>query len=56
MVILQLADEGKIKLDGKITDYVPEYAGEKGNTITIEQLLTHTSGIHESYFSGRGVD
>ena len=48
MIILQLADEGKIKLDGKITDYVPDYTGKKGDTITIAQLLTHTSGILEN--------
>jgi CubicO group peptidase (beta-lactamase class C family) len=48
MVLLQLADEGKIKLDGKITDYMPDYAGVKGDVITISQLLTHTSGILES--------
>jgi CubicO group peptidase (beta-lactamase class C family) len=45
LIILQLVDEGIIKLDGKITDYVPDYRGEKGDMITIEQLLTHTSGI-----------
>jgi CubicO group peptidase (beta-lactamase class C family) len=45
MMILQLVNEGVIELDGKITDYIPDYRGEKGDSITIEQLLTHTSGI-----------
>jgi len=48
MIILQLVDEGKIRLDGKITDFVTDYTGKKGDTITIRQLLTHTSGILES--------
>jgi CubicO group peptidase (beta-lactamase class C family) len=48
MVILQLVDEGKIKLDGKITDYMPDYTGKMGDVITVEQLLTHTSGIMEN--------
>jgi CubicO group peptidase (beta-lactamase class C family) len=48
MIILQLIDEGKITLDGKITDYVPDYTGKKGDTITIAQLLAHTSGILEN--------
>ncbi len=48
MILLQLADEGKIRLDGKITDYLPDYTGKKGDNITIEQLLTHTSGMLES--------
>jgi CubicO group peptidase (beta-lactamase class C family) len=45
LIILRLVDDGKIKLDGKITDYVPDYSGKKGDIITIHQLLTHTSGI-----------
>ncbi len=45
LLILQLVEEGKIKLDGKICDYLPEYPKKTGNIITIHQLLTHTSGI-----------
>ena len=47
MVILQLVEEGKLRLDGIITDYLPDYPGETGNQITIHQLLTHTSGIYQ---------
>lgn len=45
LIILQLVDEGILKLDGRITDYIQDYNGKKGDSITIEQLLTHTSGI-----------
>ena len=45
ILILQLIEEGKLKLDGKLTDYLPNFPIEKGNDITIHQLLTHTSGI-----------
>jgi len=45
LIILQLVDEGIIKLDGKIIDYIPDYKGKKGDSITIHQLLNHTSGI-----------
>jgi CubicO group peptidase (beta-lactamase class C family) len=45
LIILQLIDEGILRLDGKIIDYIPDYKGMKGDIITIEQLLTHTSGI-----------
>ena len=45
MLILQLVEEGKLKLGGKLTDYLPEFPKEKGENITIHQLLTHTSGI-----------
>jgi D-alanyl-D-alanine carboxypeptidase len=43
--ILMLADEGKLSLDDPITKYLPDYPTQ-GKTITIEHLLTHTSGIN----------
>lgn len=45
MIILQLAEEGKIKLDGYISDYIPEYPETTGKNIKIAQLLSHTAGI-----------
>ena len=42
--VLMLVDEGKIKLDDDITAYLPDYP-TRGKKITIEHLLTHTSGI-----------
>ena len=45
MIILQLVQEGKLKLDGKITDYLPDYPRNTGDKVTIHHLLTHTSGI-----------
>ncbi|MCU0238021.1 MAG: serine hydrolase [Pyrinomonadaceae bacterium] len=44
-LILQLVEEGKIKLDGKLSDYLPDYRKDTGDKITIHQLLNHTSGI-----------
>lgn len=44
-VILQLVDEGRIKLEGKLTDYLPDYRKDTGDRVTIHQLLNHTSGI-----------
>lgn len=44
-IILQLVDEGKINLDGKITDYLKNYRKDTGDKVTIHHLLTHTSGI-----------
>jgi len=43
--IMQLVAEKKIKLDGKLIDYLPEYRKDTGEKITIHHLLTHTSGI-----------
>lgn len=50
---LQLVEQGKIKLDGKISDYLPDYRKDTGQKVTIHQLLTHTSGI-PSYTSQPG--
>lgn len=44
-LILQLVEEGKLKLDGKITDYLTDYRKDTGDRVTIHQLLNHTSGI-----------
>jgi CubicO group peptidase (beta-lactamase class C family) len=44
-LILQLVEQGKIKLDGKLTDYLPDYRKDTGEKVTIHNLLSHTSGI-----------
>src|SRR4051812_35963242 len=44
VAVLQLVQQGKVKLDDPITKYVPDL-NTRGQTITIEHLLTHTSGI-----------
>src|ERR1044071_3338141 len=45
MLTLQLVEQGKIKLDGKITDYLADYRKDIGEKVTVHHLLTHTSGI-----------
>jgi len=45
MLILQLVEEGKLDLEGKLTDYMPEYPNGRGNGITVRHLITHRSGI-----------
>jgi CubicO group peptidase (beta-lactamase class C family) len=45
MLILQLVAQGKIDLEGKLSDYLPYYRKDTGNQVTIHHLLTHSSGI-----------
>ncbi|MBN2093479.1 serine hydrolase [candidate division KSB1 bacterium] len=45
MLIMQLVEEGKIRLDEKMTTYLPDYRKDTGDRVTIHHLLTHTSGI-----------
>ncbi|MCB9259038.1 MAG: serine hydrolase [Ignavibacteriales bacterium] len=44
-VIMQLVEEGKIKLEEKMTAYLKNYRKDTGDKVTIHHLLTHTSGI-----------
>lgn len=45
VLILQLVEQGKIDLQKKIIDYLPDYKGEGGPKVSIHQLLNHTSGM-----------
>jgi CubicO group peptidase (beta-lactamase class C family) len=45
MLILQLVEQGKLKLDAPISNYLPDYPKASADKITIHNLLTHTSGI-----------
>ena len=50
---MQLAEQGKIKLDEPIWTYVPWYPRKGANIITVRHILTHTSGIrHYDYEAG----
>ena len=40
-----LIDEGKLSLDDPVAKYLPGFDNEKSKTITVEQLLTHRSGL-----------
>ena len=44
VAILMLMEEGKLGLQDDLTKFIPDYP-TLGKTITIEHLLTHTSGI-----------
>ena len=49
-IILKLQEEKKLNVSDKLSKYFPRYP--KGDSITIEQLMTHTSGIY-SYTNDR---
>ncbi len=54
VAILQLMEQGKLKLEDDITVHIPEYP-TNGKRITVEMLLNHTSGI-KSYTSMKEFD
>lgn len=45
--VLQLVDEGKVKLDDPVVSYIPEITMDdaRWNQVTVRQMLSHTSGI-----------
>ncbi len=47
-LVMKLAEEGALSLDSSLTDVVPWYRADTGSSVTIRQLLNHTSGIDRS--------
>ncbi len=45
MLVMQLVQEGTLRLDGRVTDYLAEYRKDTGDRLTLHVLLTHTSGL-----------
>jgi CubicO group peptidase (beta-lactamase class C family) len=45
LLILQLVNEGRIKLDGHLSEYLPYYRKDTGSRVTLSELLSHTSGV-----------
>jgi CubicO group peptidase (beta-lactamase class C family) len=60
-LIMQLVDEGRVELDAPVRTYLPEFQlgdSEAASKITVQQLLTHSSGMDGDFFedTGRGDD
>jgi CubicO group peptidase (beta-lactamase class C family) len=45
IAILQLVDDGRVRLDDPVSKFVPLELGMRGRPITIHHLLTHTAGF-----------
>ncbi|MFY7839008.1 MAG: serine hydrolase [Lacibacter sp.] len=57
-LIMQLVQEGKLSVDEKLSEILPEFNIKRADSITVYQLLTHTSGVgnymmHVNYEAGR---
>jgi D-alanyl-D-alanine carboxypeptidase len=44
-MVLQLAEEGKLSLKGRVGDYLPDFRGKPAGEVTMESLLGHVSGL-----------
>ena len=50
VAILQLVEQGRLSLDGRIDDYWPDYPNpEVAGQVTIHQLLVHTAGMGDCF-------
>jgi hypothetical protein len=45
VLVMQQIEKGQLLLDGKVSDYLPDYPERNGTQITIHHLLTHSAGI-----------
>jgi uncharacterized protein YbbC (DUF1343 family) len=43
--VMKLVEEGKLKVEEKVTTYWPEFGAEGKDKLTLEHLLMHTSGL-----------
>ncbi|WP_165789223.1 serine hydrolase domain-containing protein [Chryseobacterium shigense] len=46
LIIVKLSEEGKLSVKDPVSKFIPDYP--RGSEITVEHLLTHTSGIYEA--------
>jgi len=59
-LVLKLSEQGKLSLDDRLAQYLPDFPGAQG--MTLRQLLSHTSGVSDIVhdlqpgFSRRDVD
>lgn len=45
LAVMQLVEAGKVDLDAELARYLDGFSGRQAGTITIRQLLSHTSGF-----------
>ena len=56
LAIMQLVDDGLLRLDARVAGFFPRYAAMGKESVTVEQLLTHSAGHRPWYpFYARGV-
>src|SRR5437588_7118934 len=48
--IMILIEQGKIRLNDSVIQFIPEMKGEGRDAITIEHLMTHTSGFAPDFY------
>lgn len=52
VAVLQLVQAGKLTLDDRIADHLPDFPGEDARDISVRQLLNHTAGLGDVFGEG----
>ncbi len=47
--VMKLVEQARLKLDDRVQQHLPEFAGGGKEQITLRQLLTHTSGLRPGF-------
>ena len=53
--VMVLADRGELRLSDPVMKFIPEFNKDERKQITIEQLLTHTSGLPDQLENNAGL-
>ncbi|WP_157974255.1 serine hydrolase domain-containing protein [Lewinella sp. IMCC34183] len=48
LAVMKLYDEGRLRLDARVSDYLPEYRDRTPGRYRIDQLLTHHTGLQSN--------
>jgi CubicO group peptidase (beta-lactamase class C family) len=48
VLTMRLVEQGKLSLDAKVSDYLPDYRKDIADKVTVKHLLSHTSGIPDT--------
>lgn len=48
VLAMRLAERGKLSLDSKVSDFLPDYRKDIAEKVTVRHLLSHTSGIPDT--------
>lgn len=56
VAVLRLVDRDELQLTQTLAELLPEFADKPAASVTLEQLLGHTSGIPSLYQRGQGLD
>jgi len=48
VLAMRLIEQGKLSLDSKVSDFLPDYRKDVADKVTVKHLLSHTSGIPDT--------